>query len=480
MPEDFESIFIGGRRVRGSADDAITLYNASTRLPLGQTNLAAQADVDNAVSAARAAVDSTDGWASWSPIQRSDALRSLADELDKRGERTAEAVSSQNGMPIATSRPFEGGYPAVILRYYAQLILDQEFERTREHFAGGSVTVVQEPLGVIAAIAPWNFPQVLGAFKFAPALAAGCSVVLKPSPQTLLDSVVLAEAVAASDLPDGVLNIVPGGADVGAYLVEHPGINKVSFTGSTAAGRLIGAACGRLIRPVTLELGGKSAAIFLDDVELDLEAMSERLYAATMLNSGQSCFLGTRILVPRSRYDDVVCFFEAFLSSLPIGDALDAATRIGPMATAEHRDRVENYIGQGREEARLVMGGGRPAGVGDGWFVEPTLFVDVAPDAVIAQEEIFGPVLSVIAFGDDEEAAAIANNSRYGLGGSIWTSDPDRGQRLARRVQTGTIGINRYRTDLRSPFGGVKDSGLGREMGPGALQNYQQPKSIYF
>lgn len=311
-------------------------------------------------------------------------------------------------------------------------------------------------------------------------MAAGATVVLKPSPETVLDAFLLAEAVVEAGIPAGVINIVPGGREIGAYLVSHPGVDKIAFTGSTAAGRSIAETCGRLLRPVTLELGGKSAAIVLDDAELELEKIAEQLFTATLLNNGQTCFLGTRVLAPRARYGEIVDLFTGFAAALRVGDALDPNTQIGPMASARQRERVESYIAKGRAEgARVTTGGGRPDGLGKGWFVEPTIFADVDNNHTIAQEEIFGPVLSVIPYGDEDEAVRIANDSDYGLGGTVWTSDPERGVAVAKRVQTGTIGVNTYLPDPTAPFGGVKASGIGRELGPEALANYQQLKSVY-
>jgi aldehyde dehydrogenase (NAD+) len=320
----------------------------------------------------------------------------------------------------------------------------------------------------------------LSSFKYAPALAAGCTIVLKPSPETVLDSYVFAEAVLAAGLPPGVVSIVPGGREIGAYLVQHRDVDKIAFTGSTAAGRQIAEACGRLLRPVSLELGGKSAAIILDDADLDLATIGQDLFAATLVNNGQTCYAGTRILAPESRYDEVVDTFAAFASSLPVGDALDPATLIGPLVSERQRDRVEGYIAKGTSEgARLVAGGGRPAGLDKGWFVQPTIFADVDNRSTIAQEEIFGPVLSVIRYTDVADAIRIANDSDYGLGGSVWTTDPGRARDVVRRVRTGTMGINGYLPDPAGPWGGVKSSGLGRELGPGAVAAYQQFKTVY-
>jgi geranial dehydrogenase len=274
-----------------------------------------------------------------------------------------------------------------------------------------------------------------------------------------------------------VINWVAGDRELGAYLVAHPGIDKVAFTGSTSAGRSIAQACGKLLRPVSLELGGKSAAIVLEDANLD--ALLQGLPSISLTSNGQACFSCTRILVPDSRYEEIVDAIAATVSSYVVGDALDRATQIGPLGSAVHRDRVEGYLAKGKTEGRLVAGGGRPKGLERGWFVQPTVFADVKNDSVIAQEEIFGPVLSIIRYGSEDEAVKIANDSVYGLGGSVWSTDPARATNVARRVDTGSIGINGYLPDLNAPFGGIKASGLGREMGPESIAAYQQLKSIY-
>jgi len=475
----YDKLFIGGEWVGPSSSATITVINASTEEVIGSVPEAQEADVDAAVDAARTAF-TENGWAHWEPGKRAEAMERFADAIDRRKERIAKAVSSQNGMPIMVSTKFEAEFPAVLLRYYAGVIKQASFEETRAGLMGGNTVVRYAPVGVVGAIVPWNFPQSLAAFKYAPALAAGCPLVIKPSPETVLDSWEIAEAAAEAGLPPGVINFVPGGREVGAYLVAHPGIHKVAFTGSTAAGRSIAETCGRLLRPVTLELGGKSAAIVLDDADLDLSTMGEKLFQATLLNQGQTCFLGTRVLAPASRYDEVVDAFAGLASSLAVGDALDQNTQIGPLATSAQRDRVEGYIAKGKSEgARLVVGGARPSKRDKGWFVEPTIFAEVDNNHTIAQEEIFGPVLSLIRYTDDEDAVRIANDSDFGLGGSVWTSDNERGLGLARRVQTGTIGINTYLPDPAAPFGGVKSSGLGRELGPEAIRHYQQIQSIY-
>lgn len=480
MDLHYDALFIGGEWVAPSSGHRITAVSASTEEVIGSVPEAQDADVDAAVAAARRAFDDPSGWARWAPADRAAAMERLADVLERRAEEVVQRVSGQNGMPVAVARQLEGAFPVVLLRYYAGLARNADFEETRPGLFGGNTLVRREPIGVVGAIVPWNFPQTLAAFKYAPAMAAGCTLVIKPSPETTLDSFLLAEAAVEAGIPPGVVNIVPGGRELGAYLVAHPKVDKISFTGSTAAGRSIGEVCGKLLRPVTLELGGKSAAIILDDADLDLAKIGEQLFTSTLLNNGQTCFLGTRVLAPRTRYNEIVDLFTGFAGSLTVGDALDDATQIGPMATARQRERVEGYIAKGRGEgARVTVGGGRPADRDKGFYVEPTIFADVDNNHAIAQEEIFGPVLSLIPYSDEEHAVRIANDSDYGLGGTVWTSDPERGVAVAKRVQTGTIGVNTYLPDPTAPFGGVKASGIGRELGPEGLANYQQLKSVY-
>ncbi|MEU6657647.1 aldehyde dehydrogenase [Streptomyces sp. NPDC046821] len=480
MSRHHEHLYIGGQWVRPATGRLITPVNPSTEEPLGSVPEAMEEDVDAAVAAARAAFDSPGGWASWEPARRAEVMERFAAELDARAEAIATAVSSQNGMPIAIARQLEVGYPGAVLRYYAGLARTTEFSETRDGLLGGSVEVRKVPVGVVGAIVPWNYPQVLATFKIAPAMATGCTVVLKPSPEAVLDSFLVAEAAEAAGVPAGVLNIVPGGREAGAHLVSHPGVDKVAFTGSTPAGRAIAEVCGRLLRPVTLELGGKSAGIVLDDAVLDPAEIGEELVRATLTNNGQTCFLSTRILAPRSRYAEVVDLVTALARSLPVGDALDERTLVGPLVSAQQRDRVEGYIAKGLAEgARLTTGGGRPAGLERGFFVEPTVFADVDNRSVLAQEEIFGPVLCVVPYEDVDDAVRIANDSDFGLGGTVWTADPERGAAVARRVQTGTIGVNRYLPDPAAPFGGFKASGLGRELGPEGMQAYLQTQSLY-
>lgn len=478
--ENRTTFYIGGEWVTPSSDRVISTTNPSTGEALPTTPEADEHDIDRAVQAARVAFDRRDGWASWDGERRAEVLDRLADELEARTQDVARTVSSQNGMPIAMSEGLEAGYPVVVLRYYAQLARTANLTSVRPGAMGGTTEVRRVPIGVVGAIVPWNYPQVLTSFKIGGALAAGCTVVLKPSPETALVSYLLAEAAEAAGVPAGVLNIVPGGREAGASLVAHPGVDKIAFTGSTPAGRAIGETCGRLLKPVTLELGGKSAGIILDDADLSPQSIAEELVKATLVNNGQTCFASTRILAPRSRYEEVVQLVTGLASSLPVGNALDPQTVIGPMATEAQRDRVEGYIAKGKAEGfRITTGGGRPEGLDAGWFVEPTVFADVDNDSVIAQEEIFGPVLVVIAYEDDDDAVRIANDSDFGLAGTVWSQDEERALGIARRIHTGTVGINRYQPDPGAPFGGWKASGMGSELGPEGMDAYLRIQSVY-
>lgn len=473
---DYPQLYIGGTWTMPAGHDTIDVYSPTTEERIGSVPKGNHADIDAAVGAARRAFDAPHGWANWDPKERADVLEKFAAELEARAGETARRVSVQNGMPIWLAQQLEGGFPPLLLRYYSSLMTNAAAEDIRPGMLGGTSLVSKQPIGVVAAIVPWNVPQGITFLKLAPALAAGCPVVLKPAEETVLDAFLMAEAAAAAGLPDGVLSVVPGGREVGAYLVEHPGVDKVSFTGSTAAGRWIAQACGKLLRPVTLELGGKSAAIVLDDA--DLAASMESFFGCTLLNNGQICWLNTRVLAPRSRYSEIVDAVTDLARSLTVGDPLDPQTKIGPLVSQRHRERVEGYIAKGKSEgARMTTGGSRL--FDRGWFLQPTIFADVDNNAAIAQEEIFGPVLSLIPYSDEAEAIAIANDSVYGLGGSVWSSDPERATNVARRVRSGTVGVNHYVNDPVAPFGGIKASGIGRELGPEGLHPFQVYKTIY-
>jgi acyl-CoA reductase-like NAD-dependent aldehyde dehydrogenase len=331
---------------------------------------------------------------------------------------------------------------------------------------------------VVAAIVPWNVPQFTLMLKLAPALIAGCTVVVKPAPETPLDTYLLAEWIIEAGLPAGVVNIVAAGREVGEHLVRHPGINKVSFTGSTAAGRKIGAICGEQLKRCTLELGGKSAAVVLDDFELT-DKSARMLVTGAMVNAGQVCAAQTRILVPANRHDEIVGAMSEVTRALRVGDPVAATTDIGPLISERQRDRVERYIRLAVEEgASLVAGGSRPA-IEPGWYVQPTLFADVDNAMTIAREEIFGPVAAVIPYHDEAEAVAVANDSEYGLAGAVWTADIDHGEAVAARIRTGSVAVNSPGPlDAYGPFGGFKSSGYGREGGTEALDDYTEPQTI--
>jgi aldehyde dehydrogenase (NAD+) len=474
---DRPHLFIDGQwvtPVEGAHHDVV---EAATEKVLGEVTLGGPADIDAAVAAARKALRGP--WGDLTGAERADALDRFAAALKSRAKATAALVSRENGMPISLSIGVNGYGPAAMLTYYAGLVRDAASEEKRPGSFGSHTVVRREPVGVVAAITPWNYPQPLAAMKIAPALAAGCTVVLKPAPETALDAYVFADAAVDAGLPPGVLNVVPAGREAGAHLVARPGVDKVAFTGSTAAGRAIGETCGRLLRPVTLELGGKSAAIVADDADLDVFAAG--LAEVSLVNNGQTCHASTRILAPRSRYAEIVEAVTETVRGLRVGDPLDRATDIGPLVSAAQRERVLGYVDAGRAAGyRTTVGGAVPADQPLGWFVEPTVFVDVDNGSTIAQEEIFGPVLTITAYDTEDDAVQIANDSEYGLGGTIWTTDEARGLELAGRIESGTVGVNHYALDLAAPFGGVKSSGLGRELGPEGLAPYFRSKSVYF
>jgi betaine-aldehyde dehydrogenase len=368
--------------------------------------------------------------------------------------------------------------PTMIFNYYADLATTYAFDEVRTGILNPQVLVTKEPVGVVGAIAPWNVPLFIAAAKLAPSLGAGCTVVYKPAPETPFDAFRLAEIFAEAGLPKGVLSVIPAGREVSEHLVKHPGVDKISFTGSGVGGKRIGGLCGERLKRCTLELGGKSAAIILDDADLDTAIPT--LLPNAIMNNGQACISQTRILAPRERYDEVVDALVAGVAGLAVGDPLDPATAVGPVVAERQRTRIEGYLDSGREEgATVAFGGGRPAGLDTGWFVEPTVFSNVDNKMRIAQEEIFGPVLVVIPYDGDDQAVEIANDSNYGLSGSVWTADNDRGLGIARQVRTGTYMLNGGTPiDFATPFGGYKESGVGREFGPEGLESFLEKKSI--
>ena len=472
-----DSLYIGGEWVPASSGETITTVSPIDESVIGSSPLASTADVDRAVNAASDALKNP-AWSNLSPDARADILDRFADELEKTSAERATLTSLQNGAPIAFSHWAEGSGVVDLLRYYIELGRKTELEERRPRVDGMGTTIVRrEPVGVIAAIVPWNAPQFLTMTKVAPALVAGCTMVIKPAPETTLDAFELASAADRAGLPAGVINIVTGGPEIGEHLVTHPGVNKVAFTGSTTAGRRIAQLCGGLMRPVSLELGGKSAAIVLDDA--DLATTVQGLALASLINNGQVCFLSTRILAPESRHSEVVEAVGALANSLKVGDPFDESVHVGPVVSRRQQQRIEGYIQLGKDSGATVAAGGDFMTDTKGYYVQPTVFGGVSNNSRIAREEIFGPVLTVIPYTDLDQAVALANDSEYGLGGTVWTSDPEKGVDVARRVESGTVGVNFYNLDYGSPFGGVKGSGLGRELGPEGLAAYFQLKSIF-
>ncbi|WGX96900.1 aldehyde dehydrogenase [Nocardioides sp. L-11A] len=471
-------LYYAGGWQRPATDATIVTRNAATLETVGSTSAATPEDVDAAVRGVRRALDEPDGWSSWSAADRADRLEALADALATRGPRIAQVVSAQNGMPIQLAAQLEAGMPAATLRYYADFIREKDFAPLRAGRHGGTAQVREEPVGVVAGIVPWNFPQTLAFTKLAPALAAGCGIVLKPSPETALDSLLVADALEEAGFPAGVVGILPGGAEVGAALVAHPGVDKVSFTGSTEVGRSIAEQCGRLLRPASTELGGKSAAVLLEDV--DLTKRWGDLFGAALLNNGQTCYATTRLLVPRSRYEELVGSVAAFVGSLVVGDPSDPTVQVGPLVSERQRDRVISLIATGvAEGGRVVVGGGPGERFGPGWFVEPTVVADVDTTSTLAQTEIFGPVLTITPYDDVAEAVSLANATPFGLCGTVWTEDLALGARVAGRLHAGAVGVNGYVPDPAFSFGGWKASGLGRELGPEGLAGYLRVQTVH-
>jgi betaine-aldehyde dehydrogenase len=456
-----DKFFIGGDWVDPAGSDQLAVISPHTEEVIAKVPEATTADVDRAVAAARRANDSGP-WPQMSPAERGDVIAAISAGIQARYEEMARTISEEMGSPYSWAVMGQVFAATMVLDFYANLAREYAFEERRPGILGPTL-VRREPVGVVGAIVPWNVPLFVTSLKLGPALASGSTVVLKPSPETPLDAYLLAEIAIEAGLPAGVLNIVQADREVSEYLVRHPDTDKISFTGSGVAGRKIGAICGEQLKRCTLELGGKSAGLMPNAI----------------MNNGEACVAQTRILASRSRYDEVVDAVATAAAAMKVGDPLDPETEVGPMFASRHRDRVEGYIAKGREEgARVVTGGGRPVGLDKGWYVEPTIFADVDNKMTIAQEEIFGPVLAVIPYDDVEDALRIANDSNYGLSGSVWTADPQAGVDVARRVRTGTYGVNGMGMDFSSPFGGFKESGLGRELGPEGLAEYLESKTI--
>ncbi|MGG8410026.1 aldehyde dehydrogenase [Streptomyces sp. 12297] len=469
-------LFIGGEWVDPLGSATIDVVSPHTEQVIGRVPHASREDVDRAVAAARQAFDHGP-WPRMSLDERIAVVAAIKDAIAVRHEEIARSISSQNGSPYSWSVLAQALGPMMV--YDAAINVAREFAY-EEHRQGalGPILVRREPVGVVAAVVPWNVPQFVAAAKLGPALLAGCAVILKPSPESPLDSYLLAEIAAEAGVPEGVLSVLPADREVSEYLVGHPGVDKVAFTGSVAAGRRVMEVAARNLTRVTLELGGKSAAVILPDA--DLATTVPGLIQSAWMNNGQACVAQTRILAPRSRYDEFAEALAAAAGALVVGDPLDPATQIGPLVARRQQQRSLDYIRLGQEEgAKVLTGGGAPAAQERGWYVEPTLFGDVDNSMRIAREEIFGPVVCLLPYGTEDEAAKIANDSEFGLSGSVWTADVEHGIDFARRVRTGTYNVNTFSLDMMGPFGGYKNSGLGREFGPEGLSEYLEHKMIH-
>lgn len=469
-----DTFFIDGEWRKPHSDVTIDVLSPTTELVIGQVPDADASDVDAAVDAASRAF--RDGpWRRLSVAERAALLSNAVDALEPKLPEIADLVTSEMGLPTAVSTK---KIPAALTaaRYFLNIATQESTTEVRQTL-WGPAAVVKEPVGVVAAVAPWNGPFNMAVAKIFPALVTGCSVVYKPAPETPLDVFYIAEALAAVGLPAGVFNLITGDRDAGRSLVTHRDVNKVSFTGSTAAGREIARTAGVSFTRLQLELGGKSAAIVLDDA--DVATTMRGIAQGSFANTGQVCSAYSRIIVPAARRQEWVDVIAETAESFVVGDPFDSRTTMGPLVSAEQRQRVLDYIEIGKSEgARVVTGGGRPSGIDAGYFVQPTVFVDADNSMRISREEIFGPVVTVLTHDSIEHAVEIANDSDYGLHGAVFTADADAAARVARSVRTGTFSVNSFTHNLNAPFGGVKDSGVGRDMGPEGIAAYYELKTI--
>ena len=471
-----KNFYIGGDWVKPQSDQKLDLISPVTEECFLSLPEASTADVDRAVKAARQAFDHGP-WPRMTPQERSKFVLAIGEEMKKRAPLLTDVWTAQVGAP----KSFAGyiiNFAPQLFEFYGKLGASAEFAETRDMMNGGKALVIREPVGVVAIITPWNAPMVLMSYGVAAALTAGCTIVAKPAPETPIEGQLLAECAEAVGLPAGVLNIVPAGREVGDYLINRPEIDKVSFTGSVAGGKRIAEVCAKRLARYTLELGGKSPALIMDDA--DLANAIGTIVPFAMPMTGQICFSLTRVLVSKKRHDEVVDAYSEAVKKIAVGDPWKADTQMGPLSMKRQLDRVMGYIEKGRKEgATLVTGGGRPKGMNHGYFVEPTIFSNVDTNMTIAKEEIFGPVVSVMPYDNEEDAIRIANSSTYGLSGAVFTNDPDKGLALARRIRAGNVSINGLKLDNAVPFGGYKESGVGRVGGPEGLEAYQEIKSVY-
>jgi acyl-CoA reductase-like NAD-dependent aldehyde dehydrogenase len=466
----YEKHYYGGDWQTPSTSDTLDVISSATEEVIGRVPRGSADDVDRAAKAARAGFEQ---WSQMNAEERAVWLEKLSGAMKTRVPQVAEAISHEVGTAIGFAQKVQAEFPITNIALNAKFIRDYRLEEEL-----GNSLIIKEPIGVVGCITPWNYPLHQIVAKVAPALAAGCTIVLKPAELAPLSALMLADAAHEIGLPAGVLNVVCGsGRVVGEAIVRHPDVDMVSFTGSLAAGRQVASLAGDGIKRVTLELGGKSAFVVLDDAPFE-KAIATGVNNC-MQNSGQTCSAWTRMLIPRSRQADVIELAKAQIAKLTLGDPFDPKTRLGPLASANQRDTVLGFIDTGKKEgAELIAGGGRPSTFSKGFYVEPTIFANVDNRMEIAQEEIFGPVLSIIAYDTEDEAVRIANDSIYGLAGGVWGGSPERALSVARRMRTGQVDINGGRFNHLAPFGGYKKSGLGRELGPHALDEFFQLKAI--
>lgn len=467
----YERLYINGQWVLPDSGRSIEVINASTEEVMGSIPDGTAEDADAAVRAAR---DAFAGWAATPVSERRVFLEKLQQGLAARQDEIARTITGEVGMPLKLSQRIQAGLPVAVLESFARLLGEYRFEEQI-----GNSLVIREPVGVVACITPWNYPLHQIVAKVAPALAAGCTVVVKPSEIAPLNAFMLAEVVDQAGLPAGVFNLVSGtGAVVGEALARHPEVDMISFTGSTRAGRRVAELAAQDVKRVALELGGKSAAVILEDA--DLAAAIKGTINACFLNSGQTCTAHTRMLVPASRYDEAARLAVEVAGSFTVGDPFGVQAKLGPLISADQRERVLGYIRKGIEEGgELLLGGIEPPeGVEKGYYVRPTVFGRVDPRSTIAREEIFGPVLSILTYRDEEEAVHLANDTIYGLAGAVWSGDMEHAKRIARRLRAGQVDINGGRFNLLAPFGGFKQSGYGREFGIYGLEEFLELKSV--
>ncbi len=467
-----DKLFIGGRWVAPSGREMIDVHNAGTGEVMGRVPAGNAKDVDAAVAAARGALDK---WSATSPSVRSELLEKISGSLKARADELAKTIAQEVGMPLKLAGRIQAGLPIANFANFAKLLKEFVFEERV-----GNSLVTREPVGVVAAITPWNYPLHQIALKVAPALAAGCTVVLKPSEVAPFNAFILAEAIEAAGLPQGVFNLVTGfGADAGEALVKHLGVDMISFTGSTRAGKRISELAAQSVKRVALELGGKSASVILDDA--DLATAVKGTVNGCYLNSGQTCTALTRMLVPDSLYQEAARIAAEVAKSFTVGDPLAETTKLGPLSSQAQLERVRGFIRKGLQEGAELLAGGADAPEGvppGGYYVKPTVFGRVKNDMTIAREEIFGPVLSIIPYKDEEDAVRIANDTVYGLAGAVWSRDDARAQRVARRIRAGQVDVNGGAFNMNAPFGGFKQSGHGREAGVYGLEEFLQYKSL--